>query len=701
MAEKRVVELEVKEKGVDKAVKSSSSLRTQIRQLREEMALLDQSSPEFNKLAQEAGKLQDQMQDMNRVVKNLASDTQTLDVAFEGIGAVAGSFGAVTGTMALMGSESEELQKTMVKLQAVMTVLNSLKAIENALNKDSALSTMLRTKATNQQVVAETTAGAVTKKNTILTGAQTVATNIGTVAQKAFNAVVNANPLMLLVGAITAVVGAFAYFTRSTYDAEKAQEKLNKSVERGRKEMDEFGDRIVTKAKRRLEMMEAEGATEVQLHEQRLRLIKAEDDARKARLGQEETILKQQREKYKEFIANGEHDRAKALREEINKTKEKYKTLINLEGEFNHKMDVENKSFAKKKKADEEKTEEENERKAEQRRAKKLADEEKARQKEEQAEKRRLDQLNMIQDIEDAMHEDATERQIAQLNTRFNRLIKQNQDNEELRKQLIAQQEAELKKIREESNAKEIEEQEKADQKKLELQRTLEDIQARNIQDSFARQLEEERLHYERQQEQYKDNLEILAQLKTEHDAKVKKIDQDRIDAEKKAEQDLKDFKMNSAIDTANALADILVSLSQGDEERQRRAFEIQKKVSIASALVNTYLSAQKAYASQIIPGDPTSPIRATIASGVAITTGLAQVARIKSQQFTGSGGGGAPSLPSGQTQAVNTPTPNFSVIGGAEQNDLSNEPLKAYVVSGEVSTAQELDRNRVKFATF
>jgi hypothetical protein len=190
----------------------------------------------------------------------------------------------------------------------------------------------------------------------------------------------------------------------------------------------------------------------------------------------------------------------------------------------------------------------------------------------------------------------------------------------------------------------------------------------------------------------------------------------EKSEAEKKArdeqkildEQELKDkksvqeFWIQATIDTLNILGDLAQTFAGKSEKAQRKAFNIQKAANIASTLLETYKAAQSAYASQVIPGDPTSLIRGGVAAGIATAAGLARVAKIAKTQFnspnTGGGGDNANggSLP--QQQA-----PNFNIVGNAGSNPLAqlgNAPLQAYVVSGEVTSAQSLDRNRVVNAT-
>jgi hypothetical protein len=71
--------------------------------------------------------------------------------------------------------------------------------------------------------------------------------------------------------------------------------------------------------------------------------------------------------------------------------------------------------------------------------------------------------------------------------------------------------------------------------------------------------------------------------------------------------------------------------------------------------------------------------------------------------QFGGGGGGGIESFKTPQAQS-----PSFNVVGQSGTNQLaesiggqSKEPIKAYVVSKDMSSQQELDRNTQKTATF
>ena len=138
---------------------------------------------------------------------------------------------------------------------------------------------------------------------------------------------------------------------------------------------------------------------------------------------------------------------------------------------------------------------------------------------------------------------------------------------------------------------------------------------------------------------------------KLEEDADKKREDKakaDREKADKQAKEDLekelerRQMMEDLILDSAQTLISDLKSLNQNydkdNEEAAKKAFEREKALSVASALISTYLSASKAYTSQIIPGDPTSLVRAQVAAAVAIVSGLARVAVISAQQFEPSG---------------------------------------------------------------
>ena len=168
---------------------------------------------------------------------------------------------------------------------------------------------------------------------------------------------------------------------------------------------------------------------------------------------------------------------------------------------------------------------------------------------------------------------------------------------------------------------------------------------------------------------------------------------QANLERERSALQAELDLKREVAGNTFAVISNLNKAFSKQGEEQSKKSFERTKAISIAETLVSTYLSAQAAFASQFKPlATIDSPIRGALAAGAAVAGGLARVAAIKSQQFNGGGSGGG-SLTggafSGGTTSVGVDVGTLVPTAGQP----TPEPVRAYVVSNEISNKQALDR--------
>lgn len=112
----------------------------------------------------------------------------------------------------------------------------------------------------------------------------------------------------------------------------------------------------------------------------------------------------------------------------------------------------------------------------------------------------------------------------------------------------------------------------------------------------------------------------------------------------------LREAEKTSAINIAESLGSSLMQLAQG---QSRRAFEIGKKVAVASATVKGIQSAVDAWQAGMSTGGPWAPaIAAGYAAASLVKTG-AMIRSINSQQYQG--GGGQPAAPSGGIPSVAT----------------------------------------------
>ena len=137
---------------------NTSTLKTQLKNLKAEIASLNgalsnmekaglKGTQQYKALEQQmlslrgqAGDLSDTIGDINEEVSRSGSDTRGLDKTIGSLQAVGGAFQAVTGIQALFRSENEDLQKTLVKLNAIMAItIGAQQFFTEALKKDSLL----------------------------------------------------------------------------------------------------------------------------------------------------------------------------------------------------------------------------------------------------------------------------------------------------------------------------------------------------------------------------------------------------------------------------------------------------------------------------------------------------------------------------------------------------------------------------------
>ncbi len=174
---------------------------------------------------------------------------------------------------------------------------------------------------------------------------------------------------------------------------------------------------------------------------------------------------------------------------------------------------------------------------------------------------------------------------------------------------------------------------------------------------------------------------------------KTKKLKKEEADFEKLMQKEVSDANLQVASQALGAISQLV-----GENTAAGKA------AAVAATTIDTYLGAQKAYTSQLIPGDPSSPIRAAIAAGVAVAGGIANVAAILKTPTPGtsSGGGGSaptrPSIPSfnpeealGAAAAADTSAENIQTLG-EQTGSTGGAVIRAYVVSDEMTSQQEAD---------
>ena len=207
-----------------------------------------------------------------------------------------------------------------------------------------------------------------------------------------------------------------------------------------------------------------------------------------------------------------------------------------------------------------------------------------------------------------------------------------------------------------------------------------------------------ERLNFEEQLE-----LQKLEGLENTEDARLSietafaekrtKLNKDTAEANKKIAEAESQGKITALKGYASALGDVSGVL--GEET------EAGKMLAVASSLINTYAAIAgqlKAFSTKAIPG---YAIAQAIATGA---VGFANVKKILSVKVPNSKGGGSAGAGVGGAAPQ---APSFNIVGATETSQLAEaigettqEPVQAYVVANDVTTAQSLQNNIVEGAT-
>lgn len=207
-------QLKKAQQAAEQNTNAHTSLRIQLRNVREQLAQMEQAglrgTETFKKLQQEAGRLADAIGDAQTQVRIFSHDNAGLQGMIAGLSGVAGAFSAAQGAVALFAGENENLQKIMLKVQALMSITMGLQQVANALNKDSAFMLVTVTKAKELLAVA-------TNKLTVALGGSAI-------AAKALMATLTLG----LSVAITAAIVLWEKFSGSTKEAAKSTEAARK-----------------------------------------------------------------------------------------------------------------------------------------------------------------------------------------------------------------------------------------------------------------------------------------------------------------------------------------------------------------------------------------------------------------------------------------------------------------------------------------
>jgi len=191
-----------------------------------------------------------------------------------------------------------------------------------------------------------------------------------------------------------------------------------------------------------------------------------------------------------------------------------------------------------------------------------------------------------------------------------------------------------------------------------------------------------------------------------EIDEKREKEHQDKISAIKNIEIQTEQQIQQAKLALASQFGNLLTQIAGKNKTAAIAGVLIQKAASVGQIVANTGIANAKAVAaSPLTAGQPFVTIN-SISAGLSIASSLAQ-AQKAIQQIKSAGGGTASGVGSTGGGGVSVPipqAPSFNIVGASPENqlaqslaDVTQKPVKAFVVAGDVSTAQSLDRNIIQ----
>jgi hypothetical protein len=209
-------------------------------------------------------------------------------------------------------------------------------------------------------------------------------------------------------------------------------------------------------------------------------------------------------------------------------------------------------------------------------------------------------------------------------------------------------------------------------------------------------------LTFDEQRKIFNDRLQLLREdkiLDDDQKIELKKQFEKSIEEINKKQEEIRKLReqqtLSDASNTFNQVANIA-----GKDSKIGKAFALAgATISGVQGVQNAYSTAQKSPITAIFPGYP------AVQAGLAAAVAAQNIAAIRKVDPSGKGGSSV-SSPSAGGAGVSQP-PSFNIVGASETNQLAEaigeqtqQPVQAYVVANDVTTAQSLENNIVEGAT-
>jgi hypothetical protein len=489
-----------------------------------------------------------------------------------------------------------------------------------------------------------------------------------TVVQKVLNVVMSLNPIGLIILAVAALGAAIAllfspikkllqfmgFLAADAETAAEANKRITATIEAQAAALDKLKTKQAQQHSDRMRQLKLQGASAKEIHEEILKNLKNEEVNRKKSIEDSKKNVKDLQKAWKKALKSGDEENRKSLAEKLNAEKKNVRLLSGQYKQYTLSKQEEDQRYNEKKESDDKASTDKEKAELETRRSnykayldKKLA-----------AERR-------IEDLKNGLIKDDEEKALA------------------IRKKTTGELGNETRRL--------LEEQLQLDLIKITSDAMPEKLAIKTIEIDIEKE----------------GNRQILVDY-AEKAKQKEAIDKEEAKKQKALDREVTDAKLSLASTSFGALGDLASAFASNNEKSQKRAFQINKAVQLAQAVISTYQGANAIFATAAAnPASVLFPAQPFIMAGAAIVSGLANVATIAKTQFSGGasgGGGGAsapPSIGGGSSPA------SFNVVGNTGVNQLAEglgnqnqQPIQAFVVGSEVTTQQSLDRNKIETAT-
>lgn len=280
---------------------SNKSLKAQIKEATIDLIQAQEKFGDYSKEALSAAKnlaqLRDKIAEAGETA-NLFDPGKKFQAVAGAVSAMASGFAVAQGAMGLFGAESEEVEKTLLKVQSAMALSQGLSTIADSAKdfqrlkaivvdalKSIATAKAVDTVATEANIVATGASTVATVADTTVKGGATIATTALAVATNILNAslAVLTAPIFLVIAAIAGLVagigyltGAFGDFDGSAAAAEKANAELSREIDNLAKSADKSNKELERSNSHALAMAKASGASTSELRKLAEQLINNE-----------------------------------------------------------------------------------------------------------------------------------------------------------------------------------------------------------------------------------------------------------------------------------------------------------------------------------------------------------------------------------------------------------------------------------------